>query len=170
MISQEPKPEDECKKCGKTYAEHYNPPLAYCFGDLLNRRRFTPIEDKAEGGGHTLGPWYAVNYAGYIHIQDTPLYDDSNDLLNESECPQAEENGKLIAAAPATAAERDRLLKENATLREKVERLGEVSKDLASALDETFDCLEEFGMSEETLIMKNNIAALNRYAALSSNK
>lgn len=49
---------------------------------------------------HTPGPWYDVNYAGYIMLQIKDSYDDETDLLNEAKCAQAEANGRLCAAAP----------------------------------------------------------------------
>jgi hypothetical protein len=50
---------------------------------------------------HTKGEHHAVNYGGYVTMQSTPNYDDNPiNLLNEEECQQAEENGKLYAAAP----------------------------------------------------------------------
>ncbi|GAB4003107.1 hypothetical protein GCM10028807_62890 [Spirosoma daeguense] len=48
---------------------------------------------------HTPGPWFAVNYAGFLILQTEPFYGES-DLLNESICKEAEANARLMAAAP----------------------------------------------------------------------
>lgn len=49
----------------------------------------------------TKGPWHAVDYAGYISIQDGETYAD-NDILNVDNVTPDEHyyNGKLCAAAP----------------------------------------------------------------------
>lgn len=47
----------------------------------------------------TPGPWYAVNYGGWIHIQQLPFYGES-DLLNEDNCSLANQNAHLAASAP----------------------------------------------------------------------
>lgn len=48
---------------------------------------------------HTPGPWFAVDYAGFVSIQSVDEYSDS-DVLNIAVDPNAEANGKLAAAAP----------------------------------------------------------------------
>lgn len=48
---------------------------------------------------HTPAPWYAVNYGGYITIQSTNFYENTN-ILDEDKCERAEDNGLLCAAAP----------------------------------------------------------------------
>lgn len=48
---------------------------------------------------HTPGPWHPVNYGGYYMIQSGPFYE-SADILDEAQTPNAEQNAKLIAAAP----------------------------------------------------------------------
>lgn len=46
---------------------------------------------------HTETPWYAVNYAGYLTIQTTPMYATSkHDLLNMDTCEDAEANAERI--------------------------------------------------------------------------
>ncbi len=47
----------------------------------------------------TPGPWYAVNYAGYINLQTEDKYTGIN-LLDMDKCASAEANGRLAAAAP----------------------------------------------------------------------
>ena len=49
---------------------------------------------------HTRGPWFAVNYACFWNIQREDFYNDKDNLLDETICPDAEANAKLIAAAP----------------------------------------------------------------------
>lgn len=49
---------------------------------------------------HTKGPWFAINYAGYISLQSRDEYSDTDDLLNEDKCPDAEANGTLCSIAP----------------------------------------------------------------------
>jgi len=50
---------------------------------------------------HTPGPWYPVNYAGLMHIQDGPFYTDKNILDDEYVGEEeVEANGLLAAAAP----------------------------------------------------------------------
>lgn len=47
----------------------------------------------------TPAPWYAVNYGGYIKIQSTDFYENT-DILDEDKCPQAELNAILATCAP----------------------------------------------------------------------
>lgn len=47
----------------------------------------------------TKGEWHAVDYAGYIHIQDEPFYG-GVDLLNQETCSEAQYNAQLAASAP----------------------------------------------------------------------
>lgn len=48
---------------------------------------------------YTPAPWYPVNYGGYIHLQSTNLYENTN-ILDEDKCPQAEANAQLAASSP----------------------------------------------------------------------
>lgn len=51
---------------------------------------------------HTPGPWYAVEYAGYINIQTTDDYSIEDDVLDADIIgyDQMLVNGNLAAAAP----------------------------------------------------------------------
>ena len=48
---------------------------------------------------HTKGPWYPVNYSGFIELQTGETYGFSS-LLNEDDCEEAIANGILAASAP----------------------------------------------------------------------
>ena len=57
---------------------------------------------------HTPGPWFAVDYAGSICIQNGPMYEDADLLSYDCICgdtpvrykDEVEANAKLMAAAP----------------------------------------------------------------------
>ncbi len=50
---------------------------------------------------HTKGEWFAVNYAGFWNIKNTPYYDIEIDLLNAEDVgeQEAEANAALIVKA-----------------------------------------------------------------------
>ena len=48
---------------------------------------------------YTKGQWFPVQYANYWEIQAGRFYGDIS-LTNEENCPDAEANAKLMAAAP----------------------------------------------------------------------
>lgn len=48
---------------------------------------------------HTKGPWYPVNYCGFIELQKGATYEFSS-LLNEDDCEEAKANGILASCAP----------------------------------------------------------------------
>ena len=48
---------------------------------------------------HTKGPWYPVNYSGFIELQKGETYEFSS-LLNEDDCEEAIANGILASCAP----------------------------------------------------------------------
>lgn len=48
----------------------------------------------------TPGPWYPVNYSGFINLQPDEFYGQGNNLLDQAEYKNAVENGQLAAAAP----------------------------------------------------------------------
>lgn len=49
---------------------------------------------------YTRGPWFAINYAGWINLQTKKEYEYSSNILDSEHYENAEENGKLAAAAP----------------------------------------------------------------------
>ena len=80
------------------------------------------------GGKHTPGPWY-VSQVGLTNGGDRPITTEDGRICTvdcqtpfkrgegwQSECDVREANARLIAAAPETAAERDRLKEVNAEL------------------------------------------------------
>lgn len=48
---------------------------------------------------YTPAPWFAINYGGFVTIQNVDYYDQS-DLLDEDKCQEAKANGTLAAYAP----------------------------------------------------------------------
>ena len=72
----------------------------------------------AETSKHTPGPWrIRQSYADQTY---THVYSDTDDRIA---CTRSEANARLIAAAPETAAERDRLKEINAELLAALETL-----------------------------------------------
>ena len=53
---------------------------------------------------HTPGPWYFVNYGGFVQLQIKDEYPstlkEKTNLLDEDHYANAEDNGKLAACAP----------------------------------------------------------------------
>ena len=86
---------------------------------------------------HTPGPWTVNarrNVIGKVNgrdevialVADMPCIGGSDDLAAQRGCEMEHANARLIAAAPDTAAERDRLLAVNADLLATLETVNEV--------------------------------------------
>lgn len=48
----------------------------------------------------TPGPWFPIDYCGYINLQSVDFYEEKNNLLDAESCGAYEANGALAAAAP----------------------------------------------------------------------
>lgn len=48
---------------------------------------------------YTPAPWYAVNYGGWLHLQNSDYYD-GKDILDQNKCSLAIANAQLASCAP----------------------------------------------------------------------